>query len=1158
MPFYDSCQTTTRRCRPTLHGARRTLLYALRNAFYCLLLVSLQAGAKDLAQTITLAEKNASLEAIFKKIEKQSDFHFWYENRLIKSAKKVSISVKDASLDEVMQQCLREQALTYTVVEKTIVIRQKTELPAFSPVTRITNVNATRTFEILTGRVTTDRGEPVVGATVQVKGSNTATVTDNDGRFRIDIPSSAAVLVISYVGYETQEIPVGGKSTLDVALVNRQANMNEVVVTALGIRREARRLGYSTATVGTDQVTVNRTTNVGNSLVGKVAGLNVSPPAGGPGGSSKIRIRGQSSFGGDNSPLIVVNGIPINNSSISGGQGGQTGNPTGGSSDQGDGLQSINPDDIESITVLKGAPAAALYGFRAKDGVLLITTKAGRGVNGIGVEVNSNFQAEQALDYTDFQYEYGQGENGKRPTSVADAQTSGVHSFGVKFDGQPTPQFDGSTQPYQPYKDRIKDFYRTGYSWTNSVALSGGNEKGNFRLSFANTDAEAIMPNSDFHKKVLNLGLSYRFTPQLSMQLNANYSNEYNHNPPQIGIQDLNANTTVYTLANSIDVKWLKQTYKDPNGNEQPLSRFTNRNNPYWVTLVRAENVRRDRLIGNASLRYQFTDWLYLQGRFGQDYFTRPYNYNRPTGTRSIGAAAVGFNGQFYQDVTTFRERNMDFLIGATRKFGAFGLDLTVGGNQLQQVYDRVRTNVTNFYVRDLYTISNGQTKDPGYDYSKKRVNSLYGSAELSYSNYLYLTLTSRTDWFSTLNPETNNITYPSASLSYVFTSSLKGLPAWLNFGKIRGGYAEVGGDTDPYSNALYYSVNSVPFNGIGLGNISGTTSPNPNLRPLRVKETEVGLELRMFNNRVNLDVAAYKKLTVDQILNIDISNASGFTQTKVNIGESQNKGIEGMLALTPVRGKNINWETSFNTSYNTSKVLQLANGQTAVQVGTGEFFGNIAHEVGLPLASLRGFDYKRDAKGNIVTSGGLFLQGKLTTFGSAIPKWTGGWLNTVNIKGVRIFTQVDYKAGYKIMSNSNLNFLRHGLSKGSLVGREGGVTFAGANADGTTNTTAVEAETFYSQYRGQNVATPFVYNGSFVRWRALSIGYDLTRLLKKDGSIKGLTVSALMNNVLMIKKYLDNLDPEAQVSASDNLQGIETHTLPTTRTYGLNVNVRF
>ncbi|MFA6087552.1 SusC/RagA family TonB-linked outer membrane protein [Mucilaginibacter sp.] len=1010
----------------------------------------------------------------------------------------------------------------------------------------------------VTGNVKAPNGEPLPGVTIKIKGTAQGTTTDVKGDFSIRVAGDQAVLQVSFVGFAAQEVLVGSRRNLTIVLQENSSQLSDVIVTALGIKRESKKLGYATSTVNPEQLSVNRTTNVGNSLEGKVAGLNVSPPAGGPGGSTKIRIRGQSSFGGNNSPLIVVNGIPINNTAISAGNssGNGTGNPTGGSSDQGDGLQSINQDDIESITVLKGAAAAALYGFRAKDGAIIITTKTGAKNQGIGIEYNSNFQAEQALDYTDFQYEYGQGENGLRQVTLADAQSSGVHSFGAKFDGAPIIQFDGSTHPYSPFKDRIKQFYRTGTNFSNSIALSGGNDNGSFRLSFDNMDANAIMPNSDYHKKIFNLGLNYKFTPKLSVQLNANYSNEFNHNPPQIGIQDMNANTTIYTLANSINPEWLKN-YKDAGGNEMPLARFTNRNNPYWVTLQRFENVHRDRLFGNASVKYQFTDWLYLQARVGQDYFTRPYNYNRPTGTRSIGAVAIGYNGYYYQDVATFRERNLDFLLGAKHTFGDFGIDVTAGGNAMQQVYDNMSTAVNNFFVRDLYTIGNGQVKSPNYTYGKKRVNSFYGSAEFSFKNYLYITATARNDWFSTLNINTNSYLYPSVSGSFVFSELLgKSTPSWLDYGKLRLAYAEVGGDTDPYSSSLYYALNANTFNSNALGYISSDVSPNNALRPLKVKEKEIGLELRMFKSRVNLDMAFYQKNTIDEILNVDISAASGFNQTKVNIGKLQNKGIEALLTLVPVKTTRFNWETAFNGSYNVSKVLSLANGQQRFDVGTGEYFGTVSEEVGKPLASLRGYDYKRDAQGRIITVNGLPQQGALTTFGSGIPKWVGGWSNTVRYKKFRLYTQVDFKAGAKLISNSNLNFLREGLSKASLPGREGGVVFPGVNADGTPNTTAVEAETFYSQYRSTNIATPFVYNASFVRWRSVSLGYDMSSLFKGT-FIKSMNLSAMVNNVLMIKKFVDNLDPEANVSASDNLQGIESHTLPTTRSFGLNLNVK-
>jgi outer membrane receptor protein involved in Fe transport len=497
----------------------------------------------------------------------------------------------------------------------------------------------------------------------------------------------------------------------------------------------------------------------------------------------------------------------------------------------------------------------------------------------------------------------------------------------------------------------------------------------------------------------------------------------------------------------------------------------------------------------------------------------------------------------------------MDLMIGGNKTFGDFGVDVILGGNQMQQIADNMSTTVNNFYVRGLYTIANGQVKSPNYNYSKKKVNSMYGSAELSYKELLFLTATARNDWFSTLDPQSNSYLYPSVSASFIFSQAWN-MPSWLNYGKLRAAYAEVGGDTDPYSDNLYYTVNANPFNGVALGGIASLISPNANLRPLKVKEAEAGIELKLFDSRVGLDLSVYRKNTVDEILNVDISNTSGYSQTKVNIGKLQNKGIEILLTGEPVRGESVSWETGLNVSYNISKVQQLANDQERFDVGTGEFFGTLSHEVGMPLASLRGFDYKRDEKGNILTSGGLFQQGELVTFGSAIPKWVGGWLNTINIKNFRIFTQVDFKAGYKIMSNSNLNFLRHGLSKASLAGRETGVVFEGVNADGTANTESVEAEQFYSAYRSTNIATPFIYNGAFVRWRTLSVGYDLSRFFK-NGVIKGLTLSAVVNNVLMIKKYIDNLDPEAQVSSSDNLQGIETHTLPTTRSYGLNLHFK-
>ncbi|MDB5119863.1 MAG: TonB-dependent receptor plug [Sphingobacteriales bacterium] len=1112
---------------------------------------------------VSLTLKDASLVQAFHEIEEQTALQFMYRNQDVKSINNLTVSVTKKSLASVLKILLSSTSLSFRQVDNHILISDsKNDKSSYLEMNKEAYTTSNTIKAVVQGVVTDSIGTPLIGVSVKVKGSSAGTSTDANGRYSLNTPDDNSILVFTYIGYITREVALEGRNSLNVTLKEEAKTLSEVIVTALGIKRESKRLGYAATSVNLSQLNEVRTTNVGNALQGKVAGLNISAPAGGPGSSSKIRIRGQSSFRGDNSPLIVVNGVPINNTnnSAGGSQGNGTGNPTGGSSDTGDGLQSINPDDIESMTVLKGAAAAALYGSLAKDGAIIITTKSGRGTSGLGIEFTSNFQAENALDYTDFQYDYGQGENGKRPTTVAEAQSSGVHSFGVKFDGLPSPQFDGSTQPYLPNKDRIKNFYNTGISNTNSISLSGGFEKANFRISFANTDASSIMPNSGYHRKLMNVALNYNVTKKLTAQLSANYSNEYTKNPPQIGIQDMNANTTIYSIANSINSDWL-QNRKDENGNEMPLSRFTNRNNPYWVALDRFENVKRDRLIGNVSLRYQIKDWLYVQARYGQDYFTRPYDYNRPTGTRSLAAATLGFNGFYYQDVSTFREGNADFLIGTKHTVGKFGIDVTLGGNQKKRVNTNTSNTANNFFIRDLYTITNAQIKNPQYGYFEERVNSLYGAAELSFKNYLYLTVTSRNDWFTTLNPKTNSYLYPSVSGSFVFSEVTK-MPSWLSYGKLRLAYAEVGGGAPaPYASNLYYTINANTYNnnivnGVPLGSQSSSTVPNAELKPLSVRETEAGLELRTLKSRLNLDVSVYRKNTVNEILNVDISNASGYSQTLVNIGKLKNEGIEMMLTVVPVLTKDSRWESSFNGTYNRSEVLQLANGQQKVDVGTGEFFGTVSHEVGQPLASLRGFDYRRDAQGRILTSGGLFLQGNLVTYGSAIPKYTGGWINSFTYKKLRVAAQVDFKADFKIMSNSNLNFLRQGLSKQSLAGREGGIVYEGFNADGTPNTTSVDAQAFYTNYRTTNIATPFIYDGSFIRFRTLSLGYDLSSLVKKS-FVKNVNLSASVNNLWLITKHIDNLDPEAQVSSSDNLQGIETHTLPTTRTFGLNLNIK-
>jgi len=1007
----------------------------------------------------------------------------------------------------------------------------------------------------VTGRVTDDKGEPLVGVSVTEQGSTKGTVTDVGGNYSIKATNENSVLVFNYVGFESKTASVAGKTVINVTLTAKNNALTEVVVTALGIKREAKKLGYAAENVKVAEITTNRTTNFANALEGKVAGLDVSPPAAGPGGSTKIRLRGQSSFSADNSPLIVLNGLPMSQSA--GSANGYT-----QINDLGDNLQQINPDDIESMTVLKGATAAALYGSRAANGAIIITTKTGNKNAGIGVEFTSNFTQDQALDYTNFQYEYGQGENNVRPKSQGQAQSSGGWSFGEKFDNVPTFQFDGVQRPYAPEKNRISKFFRKGNSFTNTLALSGGNEKGSFRFAYSNQDAQGVIPNNDYHKKIFNLGLNYNFTPKLMAQVYINYAHENNNNAPVIGIQGGSIPTYIYRFANSVSLDVLRDGAVDANGNETPTSRFNTLTNPYYLMGRQFNKQTKDHLLGTVTLRYQFFDWLYAQGRVNMDYSVVPFERNDPTGMLALSPAPAGqFNGLYTVNNNTNRQMNMDFLLGGGKKFGDFSMDFTFGGNTFPSYNQNFTETATNFYVRNLYTIGNGVTTTSTYGIGRSKINSLYGTAEFGYKSYLFLNVTGRNDWFSVLNPQNNSYFYPSVSGSFLFSELLGNKkPKWLNYGKLRGSYAYVGSDNGigAYSNTLTFGLQQNLFNGLPLGGINNAGTPNPNLKPFSVNEKEIGVELRMFNNRVNLDVAAYDKKTTNQALNIALSNASGYTSTIVNLGSLQNRGLEFNLEVVPVKKANFTWRSTFNTALNRSKVLELANGQNQLSVGTGEFFGSIVHQVGLPLNQIQGPTFRRDANGNIIVAGGKPVASALPVlFGSGLPKATGGWVNSFGYKRVNLLVHIDYKAGGKMLSSSNLNALRQGLSKASLPGREGGVVFPGVNADGTPNTTAVNAEDFYANYRSQGILDPFIYNSSFIKLRNLSLSYDLTGTIGKK-YIKGLVLSAVCRNVLIIKKYVDNIDPEAMASTNDGLTGYEQASLPTLRTYGFNLNVKF
>lgn len=1055
----------------------------------------------------------------------------------------------------------------------------------------------------VSGQVTDESGVAFPGVNVVVKGTTTGTTTDSDGKYSLEVPDGNSILVFSFVGYSVQEVAVAGRTAVDLSMTPDVQSLSEVVVTALGIKKESKKLGYSVTSVKTDELVTHRTTNVMESLEGKVAGLNITPPAAGAGSSMQIRLRGQAAFaapGVNNSPLIVINGLPMDQ-----GARGVNGNGQVNQRDRGDNLQSINPDDIESMTILKGATAAALYGVRAANGAIVITTKSGAKNQGIGVDFTSSYTASKALNFMDeiLQTEYGQGTGGVRPATQGQAQSTGQFGFGERLDGVPTINFDGVMRPYSAHPNRLFDYLRTGTNWTNTIGLSGGGANGSFRVSYSNTDAKGLEPNNEYKKRIFNAGINHEITKKLKLQLNINYSNEENINPPLIGTQG-DGSVNFFTRSSiSVPLEAYREHAVNPvTGAELQNNGFTGTiNNPYYA-LQKGKffNEERNRLLGTATLRYEVTDWLYLQGRANYDNASSFAEWNQLHGAGALTllvANSATYRGDYNirQDAT--RDINADFLLGASKEFGKFSVDASFGGNTWRTRFQRNEQNASNFTVRDLYTLSNGTLRNQnlaggGYDFNQTRVNSLYGLAEFGYNGMFYLNLTGRNDWFSVLNPAKNSKFYPSVSGSFIF-SELMPDQTWLSYGKLRGSWARVGSvnGVNTYEGVLTYGINANQFNGQTLATINGNNAPNPLLQPFIVTEKEIGLEMRLFNNKVHFDVAAFDKVTTDQILNVTISNASGYDQSKENKASLRNRGLETMIEVTPIETNDFSWTTSWNNAYLATKVLDVGNESGTLLLiffnGTGnEFLGELRYTEGLPMNQLYTKTYRRNANGDIIyrpntgtnaaaapytllgsdaNTPGALPHGFLPV-GSSIPKHVGGWNNTLRYKNLSVGIHIDYKFGGTVLSSTHLNMLRQGHSKLSLEGRRQGEN--GLAISGVSETTGepisgvvTDLQYYYGFYRGEQIGDPFTFKSDFIKLRNVSLSYNLTSAVRNIQSlsfVKGLTLTAACRNVAILYKDLPGLDPEAIQSSGDFRAGYENSSMPTTRNYNFTLNVRF
>ncbi|KQO24848.1 SusC/RagA family TonB-linked outer membrane protein [Flavobacterium sp. Leaf82] len=996
-------------------------------------------------------------------------------------------------------------------------------------------------------------GIPIPGANVVVKGTKTSASSDFDGKYSISVPNQSAVLVFTYVGSAPKEIAVGTQTTINAALGAATQQLGEVVVTALGIKREKKAITYSAQNISVDELSEARSLNVANSLSGKVAGLNFSTTSNGVGSSSRITLRGNRSLTGNNQPMYVVDGVPISNGTTNTNPDIDTGGTT-----QPDGISNINPEDIASMTVLKGPSAAALYGTRASNGVIVITTKSGK-AGKTSVSLSSNFMASSAYNLMNLQNEYGQGTLGAyNPTSSS--------SWGGKLDGSQVsawqlvrnPNYSGpATSSYSAQPNNVIDFYKTGYNLANTLTVTTGNEKAQGYFSYTNTRAEGIVGGNELDRHNLNLRLTSKISDKLSLDVKTNYIVQNIDNLLRTGEESIG--TSAYLLPRSIKYNDYKDfEYFDAAGQRQ-MNYFLDEagspgGNPFWSALRDdARKDKRNRFIGLASLKYDFTNTISLQVRTGLDQMTNKNVRNR--------YATVAFNnnlGSYSESYETVSEFNTDALLSYNEKFGDFSIGVNAGANTLQQ-------NSSSLYSggvlskRNFFALSNVSTVQSTSTASEKQINSVYGFSQIGFRNYLFLDLTARNDWSSTLPAANRSFFYPSVGLSGVI-SDMVTLPEVISYAKLRGSYAKVGNDTDPYQTSSRLSY----IGGNGGMLYSQTTAANPNLRPEMSSSVEFGGELKFLKNRLGLDVTYFQTNTKDQIFYINTPESSSTSRAVVNGGEIQNKGIEVVLTATPVQTENFSWDVTANYATYKSEVKSIYGGREELVLGEGRLVRSKVIQGGeYGDLYIKGFQRSPDGK-IIVNSAGIPLATNSfdVRAGNFNPDWTAGLKNNFKYKDFSLSFLVDFRIGGEVISYTQARQAGLGVSDVTLAGREGGIVVdgvvAGAGGTYTQNTVSINAEQYWTAI-GQRtpIAEPFIYDATNIRLRELVFGYSLPKRVLGSSGFTSIDFSLVGRNLFFFVNKAKYFDPEAG-AGTGNLQGIESFNIPSTRDYGVNVKFGF
>lgn len=1003
------------------------------------------------------------------------------------------------------------------------------------------------------------------GASILIKGTSRGSTTDSNGDFTLSAPANAT-LVISFIGYKTLEIPVGSKTVFDIMLENDATQFNEIVVTALGIAREKKALGYAVQEVSGKTLTQARETNLVNSLSGRLAGVQVTNSNGAPGSSSRMIIRGASSIGSNNQPLFVVDGVPVDNSNFGSGTG----------IDYGNAAASINPDDVESINVLKGPSAAALYGSRGANGVVLITTKSGKGTKGIGVSFNSNTAFESPFRLPKWQNEYGQGAKGL--FSYVDGTGAGVNdgvdeSWGPKLDGRLLPQFDSpiaadgtrTPTPWIAHPDNVDKFFETGRTLTNNVAITGANDKGDFRLSFTDLDQTGILPNTNYKRRTVSLNAGWNLTKKLSIRATGNYVNDGSDNRNNFGLYFI-------WFGRQVDMDKLKDYHK-PGSIYQYNWNDNYWTNPYYMLNESTRANERDRLYGNMSATYKFTDWLSLTARTGTDFYEDRRKTKSAARQAKIGASAL--YDAYNEEQIFVRESNSDFLLNATHKFGEFDITANIGGNHRTNYAQRNYMGATELAIPRVYNMGNSRQRPVTENsFIRKSVNSLYASANLGFRNYLFVDLTARNDWSSSLPSDNRSYFYPSAAVSAIITDIFDVKSPVLSFAKLRAGWARVGNDTDPYRLASTYKYENPWGSTPSLSENNALL--NANLKPEITSSYEIGTDIRLWQNRIGLDITYYKKVSSNQILDVNISNATGYLSKLLNAGKIENQGIEIQLTASPIKTDAFEWQVGLNWAKNKNKVVSLANNLTTYQLNTSynpltqttstnSFRGlSVEARVGQPYGTFFGKGFLRAPDGQIVydAQGYPMLESSSRVLGNFTPDWIGGFSNTFRYKNLSLSTLIDVKHGGDIFSQS-INIGRYtGVLAETTMGREDGIIGQGVVNKGTAaapeyvpNEKRISSEEYHHKYYLLTNNENTIFDASYVKLREVKLTYMLSGQVFKKLPFRDIAISVVGRNLALLKSNLPHIDPETSYYNDGNLQGIENGQIPTTRTVGFNIS---